>query len=430
MQRQTTVFLCALFLASFVVSAQESEATRLLKARSAEFDEAIIEVTEGVYTAVGYSVSTCTMIEGDDGVIIVDTTIDVAGAERIFAEFRKITNKPIVAIIFTHAHGDHIGGASVFAKDDPVVWARSNFGSEGHPIADAGLTIQKVRGARQAGFKLPPEMRINNGVAQVYYPKRGGAAFHDSDGEGVEFEVTSIVEHSLDLIPVAHVANSIQRTQPVGDSDIAPLVPMLDAVNQMMSDAYWQCYNDQSILKAINIAPPDSEDLEESVIRLGGDQIHFLTQNDQLKQEIERMKPVGIPESFFKTVELLVGQIYKTAGESHLEPLKWTGTNISGVALRLLYEPLAKKTYRKRIYWASGFEHLARIVFAYANAKSVVLSESGGFVLGGPEYQLDDVEVLWGSLMPGDEVEEQKIVLDDLSAGLIGVDEARRKRGV
>ena len=252
----------------------------------------------------------------------------------------------------------------------------------------------------------------------------------ESDGEGVEFEITSISEHSLGLIPVAHVANSIQRTQPVGDSDIAPLVPMLDAVNQMMSDAYWQCYNDQSILKAINIAPPDSEDIEESVIRLGGDQIHFLTQNDQLKQDIGRMKPVGIPESFFKTVELLVGQIYKTAGESHLEPLKWTGTNISGVALRLLYEPLAKKTYRKRIYWASGFEHLARIVFAYANAKSVVLSEAGDFVLGGPEYQLDDVEVLWGSLMPGDEVEEQKIVLDDLSAGLIGVDEARDKRGL
>ena len=251
-----------------------------------------------------------------------------------------------------------------------------------------------------------------------------------NDGEGVEFEVTSISEHNLGIIPVAHVANSIQRMQPVGDSDIAPLVPMLDAVNQMMSDAYWQCYNDQSILKAINIAPPDSDDIEESVIRLGGDQIHFLTQNDQLKQDIERMKPVGIPESFFKTVELLMGQIYRTAGESHLEPLKWAGTNISGVALRLLYEPLAKKTYRKRIYWASGFEHLAKIVFAYANAKSVVLSESGGFVLGGPEYQLADIEVLWGSLMPGDELEEQKLVLDDLSAGLIEVDEARRKRGL
>ncbi|HUT04135.1 MAG TPA: phage portal protein [bacterium] len=249
------------------------------------------------------------------------------------------------------------------------------------------------------------------------------------EGEGVQFEVTSISEHNLGMIPIIHIPNSVQRMQMVGDSDIAPLIPMLDAVNQMMSDAYWQCYNDQSILKAINIDPPDSDDVEESVVRLGGDQIHFLTENDQLRQDIVRMKPVGIPESFFKTLSLLVGQIYKTAGESHLEPLNWTGTNISGVALRLLYEPLAKKTYRKRIYWASGFKRLAKILFALANSKSVVLSESGKFMLGGPEYQLKDVETVWGPLIPGDEVEQQNIVLADLSAGLIGPEDARKKRG-
>lgn len=182
-----TLGLLLCLLTTFLVdaSAQDSEATRLLKARSAEFDEAVIEVAEGVYTAVGYSVSTSTMIEGEDGVIIVDTTIDIAGAERVYEAFRKITDKPIVAIIYTHAHGDHIGGARVFAKDNPVVWARSSFGSEGSPMTAAGLSIQNVRGARQAGFKLPPEQRINNGVAKVYYPKQGGAAFHGADGEGV-----------------------------------------------------------------------------------------------------------------------------------------------------------------------------------------------------------------------------------------------------
>ena len=39
------------------------------------------------------------------------------------------------------------------------------------------LTFQNVRGARQAGFKLPPEQRINNGVAPARYPKRRGAVF-------------------------------------------------------------------------------------------------------------------------------------------------------------------------------------------------------------------------------------------------------------
>ena len=55
--------------------------------------------------------------------------------------------------------------------------AHKNFGSEAGPWKAGGLTIQNVRGARQAGFKLPPEQRINNGVAIARYPKRGGKVF-------------------------------------------------------------------------------------------------------------------------------------------------------------------------------------------------------------------------------------------------------------
>jgi uncharacterized sulfatase len=45
-----------------------------------------------------------------------------------------------------------------------------------------GLTIDRTRGARQGGFKLPPEKRINNGIARVYYPTRGGSVFATAVG--------------------------------------------------------------------------------------------------------------------------------------------------------------------------------------------------------------------------------------------------------
>lgn len=164
---------------------QDSDATRLLKARTAEFDQAVIKVTEGVYTAVGYSVQPVSMIIGDDGLIIVDTGMDTVSAEQVLTEFRKITDKPIEAIILTHSHGDHTGGVPVFvAMDNPPIWARSNFGSESDPLNAAGLTFNNVRGARQGGFKLPPEKRINNGVAKAYWPKRGGDVFHSADKIG------------------------------------------------------------------------------------------------------------------------------------------------------------------------------------------------------------------------------------------------------
>lgn len=99
-------------------------------------------------------------------------------ATRIMDEFRKLTDKPVKAIIFTHSHGDHTGGAPAFlGKNRPQIWAHKNFGSEARPLMAGGVTIHNVRAARQAGFKLPREERINNGVAPVRYPKRGGRAF-------------------------------------------------------------------------------------------------------------------------------------------------------------------------------------------------------------------------------------------------------------
>jgi len=175
-----TIVIIVALLTTLTSSAlgTESVATQLLKKRSAEFKQEVIKINESVYTAVGYSVSTVSMIMGKNGVVIVDTGVDTISAEKVLADFRKITDMPIKAIILTHAHGDHTGGISVFAGNNkPQIWTRSNFGSEAYPLKQAGLTIQKVRGARQAGFKLPPEKRINNGVAKAYWPKRSGKIF-------------------------------------------------------------------------------------------------------------------------------------------------------------------------------------------------------------------------------------------------------------
>ncbi|QDU80260.1 Hydroxyacylglutathione hydrolase [Polystyrenella longa] len=175
--RPLYLLMTVLFLATPVLS-QENASTQKLKQQSKQFDEQVIKVAENVYTAVGYSVANVSMIVGDDGVVIVDTGLTLDDARRILTEFRKISDKPIKAIIFTHSHGDHTGGAAAFIGNErPEIWAHENFGSEAGPLQAAGLTVQTVRGARQAGFKLPPEQRINNGVAPVRYPKRIDRAF-------------------------------------------------------------------------------------------------------------------------------------------------------------------------------------------------------------------------------------------------------------
>ncbi|NND68454.1 MAG: alkyl/aryl-sulfatase [Halioglobus sp.] len=156
-----------------------NNAEELLQLRNAEFEREVIEVSSGVYTAVGYGVSPTSLIIGDSGLVIIDTQIDSTSAEAVLSEFRKITDKPVSGIILTHGHGDHTGGVGVFAAagENVQIWTREDFNQETRTLAGAGLTIQKARGARQGGFLLGPEQRINNGVAKAYYPSRGGEVF-------------------------------------------------------------------------------------------------------------------------------------------------------------------------------------------------------------------------------------------------------------
>jgi alkyl sulfatase BDS1-like metallo-beta-lactamase superfamily hydrolase len=178
-------------LAVSSVAAQQSEATRRLLERNEMFTPAIIEVAENVYTAIGYQVSANTMIVGDDGVIIVDPGQQVRGAEQVRAEFEKITDKPVRAIVYTHGHADHVNGGSAFYQPGAgiQVWARSNYWSEPNRVAAAGLT-GGARPSNTQGFDLPHEQKIGVGVAIP--PQRPPAGSNQVDGVGAQAQPVRI----------------------------------------------------------------------------------------------------------------------------------------------------------------------------------------------------------------------------------------------
>jgi uncharacterized sulfatase len=163
----------AMLVPTSPVAAQEYAARERLRAHGErEFRKDVIAVADGVYVAVGYSMANVTLIVGAGGVIIVDTTSTVDDGQAVKAEFAKISNQPVRAIIYTHSHPDHTGGASVFAGGDrPEIYSHQLFIDRVPDLGRAGRD-----GGDQFGSTLPDALYINGGTGTEFGRPSGPAA--------------------------------------------------------------------------------------------------------------------------------------------------------------------------------------------------------------------------------------------------------------
>ena len=136
-----------------------------LAAHTAEFKQEIIKVIDGVYVAVGFGLANSILLEGHNGVIIVDTMESMEAAVPVKEAFDKITSKPVKAIIYTHNHADHIFGAKVFAGDDhPDVYSHERTLYYIDRILSIIRPIIYKRSMRQFGVFLPEGGVLNAGI--------------------------------------------------------------------------------------------------------------------------------------------------------------------------------------------------------------------------------------------------------------------------
>jgi alkyl sulfatase BDS1-like metallo-beta-lactamase superfamily hydrolase len=80
----------------------------------------LFKVTERVYQVRGLDLSNLTIIEGDSGLILIDPLLSNETAKAALELYLKNRPaKPVVAVIYTHSHADHFGGAKgVISEDD------------------------------------------------------------------------------------------------------------------------------------------------------------------------------------------------------------------------------------------------------------------------------------------------------------------------
>ncbi|KAJ8310152.1 hypothetical protein KUTeg_012017 [Tegillarca granosa] len=109
------------------------------------------------------------MVIAPDGLIIVDVTETADASKEIFKEFRKISSKPVKAIVYTHYHHDHIMGAKTFVDDPenpPEIWADIKLLDTIEKFKTYAFAIRYTRATRQFGNYVPDSNGgLGNGLA-------------------------------------------------------------------------------------------------------------------------------------------------------------------------------------------------------------------------------------------------------------------------
>lgn len=71
----------------------------------------LFEVSPKIYQVRGLDVANMTIIEGDDGLIIIDPlTMTETASAALALYYQHRPRKPVVAVIYSHTHVDHFGG--------------------------------------------------------------------------------------------------------------------------------------------------------------------------------------------------------------------------------------------------------------------------------------------------------------------------------
>ena len=124
----------------------------------------LFEVTEGIYQVRNQDLSNMTIIEGTEGITIVDPLVSAETAQVALDLYREHRgDKPVKAVIYTHSHVDHYGGVrGVVDEADVQSGAVKIYAPEGFMEAAVAENVfagnaMSRRASYMYGNLLPPD---------------------------------------------------------------------------------------------------------------------------------------------------------------------------------------------------------------------------------------------------------------------------------
>ena len=124
------------------------------------------EVSDGVFVARGYDLANTILVRTPEGNVVVDVSMSPKRAEVVKQALLAKAPGPTRAIIYTHSHIDHIGGASVWMEEGTQVWATDAFVEHFLKQYTVFRPAESRRGRRQFGEHVDSEVLPCSGLGR------------------------------------------------------------------------------------------------------------------------------------------------------------------------------------------------------------------------------------------------------------------------
>ncbi len=122
----------------------------------------LFKVTDGIYQVRSLDIANISFIETPSGFIVVDALTNSEASNAAYELLKKnVANKPILAIIVTHSHGDHFGGVEGLVSAEDIKSGKVKFitpkGFYEEAVSENVLlgNVMHRRAGYQFGYNLP-----------------------------------------------------------------------------------------------------------------------------------------------------------------------------------------------------------------------------------------------------------------------------------